>query len=173
MRVTGLWFRQRIKSLEADLRVLRTAFNQNLYQFPSDEDLLDPRKVQEEIWSKELAVTHLQALQAQYNLQVPIRVDGLPEMTLAQAVKLVGGAGRVEAAWKQAVGDDDEMGYLYGQSQRQRSREDEIAVKAVPDREALELFKRASRIAGALRSAIEIANTTEVEVDIPETLQEV
>lgn len=97
-----------------------------------------------------------------YNLQVRVTVQGT-EITLAAAVKMLGGAGRVAKMWREAVADkEDRYGY---RNERERNKDTEIAQKRVPYDEALKEANKADGFAGALRAAIATGNATLVDIE--------
>ncbi len=101
-------------------------------------------------------------MQAHYNLTVMVTVLS-QKMSLCEAVKRVGGAGRVEGLWRAAAGGKKER-YGYG-NDNERDPSKERAHAQMTMTEITKEAQSASKFAGALRSAIATANTQEIEVE--------
>ncbi len=91
-------------------------------------------------------------------------------ITLLQAVKQVGGAGRVANLWK-SVADASTLSRRsrydpYGGGPAVRDPEQEVAKAQVTAQEAIELTKAASKRARALRAAIQTGNSQPMDIDI-------
>jgi hypothetical protein len=161
MRITGYRLREAIKMHELRRNTWAGQFENSLRKF-SDEDKTHPSVVAQNFLTEERAVAKLQAAQARYNLVVTVTVLG-ERMTLCEAVKRVGGAGRVEGLWRAAAGGKkDPYGY------RQEDERDPTKERARQQMSIGEITKEAqaaSKYAGSVRSAIATANTQEVEIE--------
>lgn len=157
MKVTGYQLRAAIKRREVTLQVAIRTFEDSLFVFPGEQR--DPVGAINEVLRIEKEIARLQTLQARYNLDVALpRVDGL---TLAEAVKFVGGAGRIEKLWRSALPKKDR----YALDVRVRRAEDEQAVLAIDYRELVDRVDSAAKYAANLRGAIAAANNTEIDLD--------
>lgn len=162
MKVNGYRLQHALRELEHAREVAASQFADNVTQFKSTENKLDIRQVFAQFTTLEKKIAETQTAQTQYNLNVTVNVMG-KEMPLLQAVKLVGGAGRAEKMWRDAVKGKKQDRYGFQQDQRQKDVE--YAVLSVEPAEALKHAQQASRIASALREAIQVGNATEVEVE--------
>lgn len=83
-------------------------------------------------------------------------------MTLAEAVKMVGGAGRAEKMWKShAINTGRES---YSRIESSRPKDSEFAKRSVSVKECLKNANESAKFAGALRAAIAEGNSTKVDV---------
>lgn len=161
MKITGYRLREAIKMHELRRNTWAGQFTDSLIKF-KDDDKTHPQVISKNFLAEEEAVARLQAVQARYNLAIMVSILG-QKMSLCEAVKRVGGAGRVEGMWRQAAGGKKER-YGYGNdNERDPSKE-----RAQPQMTINEITKEAhlaSKFAGALRSAIATANTQELEIE--------
>ena len=169
MRVTGYKIQHKLKELEQLKEVSAQQFNDNIMQFESQTEKMELPEVFATYTSLEKRIARLQAAQCLYNLSVDVNVLG-EAMTLLEAVKLVGGAGRSEKMWKDVVKGNRTRHHGYGE--QTRSKDQEYAVRSVSVQDAVGFAQQATKIAGALREAIQVGNATEVELDLDEKLFE-
>jgi hypothetical protein len=163
MKVNGYRLQHALRELEHAREVAASQFSDNVLQFKSAENPVDIRQVFARFTTLEKKIAETQTAQTQYNLNVQVNVMG-KEMPLLQAVKLVGGAGRAEKMWRDTV--KGKKNDPYGRyAADQRNKDTEYAVLSVVQDEALKHAQQASRIASALREAIQVGNATEVEVE--------
>lgn len=167
MKITGYKLQHKLKELEQLKEVAAQQFNENIMQFESEADKLDLRDVFAEFTSLEKKISKLQAIQCLYNSQVNVNVLG-EYMSLLEAVKLIGGAGRSEKMWKDVVKGNKTRHHGYGEQTRDKSSE--YAKRSISTNEAIKFVQQATKVAGALREAIQTGNTTELELNIDETL---
>lgn len=167
MKVTGYMLREAIKQHELRRDTASRAFNGSLKKFP-DEEKEPPHKVIETFTHAEHAIAALQEAQMRYNLLVEVEFDmpGNPQtrMSLAKAIKLVGGAGRVEKMWRSATGPKKDR---YG-GYRDDDEIDPTRIRAVSTITPSEAVKQATlsgKVAGALRAAIATANAVPIEIE--------
>jgi len=161
MKTTGYALREAIKQQELRRDTASRAFNGSLKAFP-DEKKEKPQNLVEQFVKSERAVAKLQTAQAKYNLLVTVEANG-EKLTLLEAIKAIGGAGRVEKMWRSAAGPKEDR-YSYGD----RDVRDPNQVRAEPTISTSEMVKLASQAgkrAGALRAAIATANAKEVEIE--------
>jgi len=168
--VTGYALRDALKQWELRLAAANKSFNGSLYRFKGEENKKSPHDVALDISTAERAIVELQVAQMQYNLLVGVNVQG-ESMTLAEAIKHVGSAGKIEKMWKAAVTGKEKSKYSYEDpTVRDNNPNQERAVEVLSSEELLAVTGLASRRAGALRSVIATANATSQMVDLDPTL---
>lgn len=161
MKTTGYKLREAIRMWELRRKMAGDNFDKSLHAFEG-EDRESPQAVVVHFKHADEAVANLQTAQAMYNLSVKVNVLG-EEMTLCEAVKRVGGAGRVEKLWRTAAIDKKDR-YSYDRD-LVRNADEVRARRTISLKQAGELAAEAAKWAGALRAAIAVANSTEVEVE--------
>lgn len=171
--VTGYKLRSAVKSLEMKLEAAVRVFNDSLVKFPS-EIKPTPLEVMGEILRLETTVAKLQAAQSEYNTKISVEVLG-NTMTLAEAVKRVGGAGRAVSLWKKASGAVDPNGRYYREASpyenmRTRDPKQEYAERTISDMVATDCAVAAEKFASALRGAIAEGNGASVDVSLDPAL---
>lgn len=167
-KITGYQLREAIKRWELHKSTAAKQFDESLWAFEGD-DKASPGELADTFLKAEDAVAKLQTLQARYNLSVVVDVLG-SKMSLCQAVKMVGGAGRHEKMWRNAATNSGQCGYAYGQNPMSRKTDEVHAKRTVSVKEAIERADRAARLASALRSAIALGNGQEREMEVPSEL---
>src|SRR3990167_8019674 len=130
--VTGYTLREALKRWRIRRDVADKQFKDSLWAFASDEG----QKVSSEQISKNYAeadynLAKLQEIQQEFNRTVAIDVQGR-KMTLALAIKLVGGVGRRESMWRNAATDTGRDRRYYGGREMSRSTDEEHAKRTVP-----------------------------------------
>ena len=106
-----------------------------------------------------------------YNLAITVEVTGVGQyagdketMTLAEAIKRVGGEGRSEKMWRSATGGKkDSYASTYGEDEKDPTRVRSKATISV--NEAVKLASQAGKRAGVMRAAIATANAKEIEIE--------
>lgn len=160
MKVNGGMFRDALRRWALRLEAAHKQFDGSLHVFPGREETkAKPQELVAEMNRAEDAIARLQVGQARYNLQVTVKA-GSEVMTLTEAVKRVGGAGRVEALWRKASMEDANP-----YRSRSRSADEVSSVRTVPIKEAVELAVKATGYAESLRAAINRGNQTEVDLE--------
>jgi hypothetical protein len=163
MKVSGQDLIQAIKE-QSHLRDLtETEFEGSLYAFPS-ESKDSPERVMERLLDIETTIAKLQAAQGLYNQKVKVTVSG-ENLTLAEAVKRIGGLARVEACWRKTAksGGEDQ---LYGRRmERPAVADTEFAKKMIEAKVANQKAKETAKTVANLRSAIQAGNTKRVEIE--------
>jgi hypothetical protein len=167
MKITGYKIQHKLKQLEQLKEVAAQQFNENIMQFESQEEKLDLRDVFATYTTLEKRISQLQTAQCQYNMNVTVNVLG-ENMSLLNAVKLVGGAGRAEKMWKDVAKGARSARSIY--SENSRSKDQEYAKRSVSTSEAVDFAQQATKVASALREAIQVGNAIEIELDIDEAL---
>jgi hypothetical protein len=161
MLVTGYALREAIKQWELRKDAANRVFEDSLKVFPG-EDKPHPSTLIAQYLAAEVAIAQLQTAQAQYNL---INAFDFEErrITLCEAVKSLGGYGRVEKLWRTASGGKKDR---YGSSEDERDPEKIYSVQVVTPMQGVEQSTIAAKRASALRAGIATANATVVELDL-------
>ena len=161
MRITGYKLQHTLRELHHRRDMAARQFDDSLFQF-EDESKPTPEAAMKVYSDTEAQIAKLQTAQGRYNLGLTVEVLG-ESMTLAEAVKRVGGAGRMEKMWRSIAAPKKDC---YGYDRDLTRSADEVRAKRVMEYGAAgDLAQKASRFASALREAIQVANVTEVEMD--------
>lgn len=162
MQITGYKLRESLRVWELRKTAAEQAFPASLLAFKGDENG-KPKEILTEYDYCEAAIAHIETAQAYYNLQIKVKV-GIKEITLCEAVKRVGGAGRAEKLWRVAVkgGKRDDNYSSYGNDRK--NKDDEIAQRTISIKDAMEEATKAAKFAGELRSAIAEGNAKGIEI---------
>jgi len=161
MKVTGYLLREAIKQHELRRDAAAQAFDGSLKAFPGEEKPT-PQSLVDQFLASERAIAKLQVAQMQYNLYVKVNVQG-EDMSLAEAIKRVGGEGRSEKMWRSATGTKKDR---YGYSGDDEMDPNRVRSKAtITVNEAVKLATQAGKRAGVMRAAIATANAKEVEIE--------
>jgi len=157
MKITGFLLREAIRRWELRRDTAANQFEDSLSHFPGEEKQA-PDEISELFLEAEIRVAKLQAAQSRYNLEVRVAVMG-EGMTLCEAVKRLGGAGRMDKMWRVAAGGGKKERYAYRDDTRQAG---EIrASRTIAVKDAMSRANKASAFAGALRAAVAKGNGTE------------
>mgnify|MGYP001566113377 CR=1 FL=1 len=163
MKITGYKLQHAIREAMALRDLAASQWDGVLYAF-EDEHKPTPAGVMGLYLFHEHRLCALQVGLARYNLAVTVQVQGAP-MTLCEAVKRVGGAGRAEKMWRMAATGGKKDRYER-ELDRKRSTGETHAQRTTPTDEAVKRATGAGRFAAALREAIQVGNATEVEIGI-------
>ena len=171
MKITGYALRGAISEWKLKRDAATQAFNGSLYKFEGDSKDT-PDQVAQAIGAAEVALATLQTAQMEYNLKVRLELPG-GTISLAEAIKRVGGQGRIEKMWKSASSPKKRSSYLSDLDEIP-SREDGrvVAERQITTQQAIERATGAGRLAGKFRAAIAVGNATEVEIDLDPALIE-
>ena len=162
MKTTGYGLREAIKQWDLRKEAAEGAFSPSLKAFPGETK--DPRGVIQAFDAAELAVARLQTAQMRYNLAVIVEVQG-EKLTLAEAIKRVGSAGRIEKMWTGSIGDGKRNPYSDPEDTRDSTSTIIRSERTITSQEAVKLTAVAGKRASALRAAISVANGREVEIE--------
>lgn len=163
MKITGYRIRERLNALLIDHKIASDSFSGTLVYFDEDGQGETPDSVADRFAEAERQVAGLQALQARYNLSVAVEVQG-QKMTLCEAIKRVGGAGRLEKMWRD--GSSTLRGVDWrGTPTLKRSKDDVVAKRALTPEDCGKRAVKAARYAAALRAAVAQGNATELELE--------
>ena len=166
--VTGYKLRAALKEAELVRETVAASFDTTLRKF-DDETKETPTDVDQKIRDAEKKIADLQAALVLYNTKVEVGVLG-EKMTLAQAVKRLGGAQRTVVRWKHAVqvcqaADGRETSYRIVK----KDEEIQYAKLTLSAADALIRATAAEKYAAALRGAIAEGNSTSVELGFDPT----
>jgi hypothetical protein len=165
MKVTGFLLREAIRRWELRRDTAAKQFDEVLTKFPGEEKQ-SPSVIAEAFSKAEASIASLQAAQNRYNLFVLVDVFET-KMTLCEAVKRVGGAGRLDKMWRTAVTGKKDP---YGRDNTTRQADTVYAVRVVSPEDAMKRADKAAALAGAFRAAIAKGNcfeldTGEIQID--------
>ena len=170
MKVTGYQLMDRIEALREQAQAINGQFTGSLFQFQdASEEKPDPRDLMGRYLEAEKRVAALQSAQAVYNVRVTVDVLG-EQMTLQQAVKLIGSATRIKNNWLTASKNSPEKDSYSAYHELVRDKDNLYAQRVVGIEECLRLSEAASDLATALKQAIRSGNAAEVELDIDPSL---
>lgn len=162
MEITGYQLKAALKNQNLKLAALRSQFQPSLKKFP-DEKKEAPQSISEKINMVEDAISKIETAQAYYNLQVKVEI-AKREMTLCEAIKRVGGAGRVEKMWRDVAAKEVSSYNPYGYgSEREPGKV--YSQQTITQEEALGQATKAATLASAMRAAIAEANSKLVQID--------
>ena len=159
-KVTGYALKEQIKRATMVRDTTASLFDDSLSKFP-DETKDEPQMVVDRFKAADLALAKIQVVQQRYNLAVEVEVLG-EKMSLCEAIKRVGGAGRVEKMWRSCAGVKKER---YGYRGDEDTRDPNMirSEATINQSQALELAQEGAKIAGAIRAAIATGNAKEVD----------
>jgi hypothetical protein len=175
MEVTGNQLREALRRAIFRKTIYEKQFSESLYRF-EDEKKDTPVAVSENFRQSDEAIATLQDLQQQFNQKVQVSIQGesgRKQITLSLAIKLVGGAGRLEKMWRTAAGGGEKDRYdRYGGTTRQRNKDIIEASAQITSGDAMKEADKAARRASSIREAIAIGNSQSVDFNIPKGLLE-
>jgi hypothetical protein len=161
MKTTGWQIREALKSWELRKAAAEKLFPESLHAFKGEmKD--SPESIVETYQKAELAIARLQVAQMKYNLAITVTVMG-ESMSLAEAVKRVGAAGRIEKMWGSVKPTTSRPSY-YGDMPITRDPTQERAEPTLSIKEGLKLAEAASKRAGSFRAAINTGNGQEADI---------
>lgn len=170
VKVTGYSLRTAIKKWTLKRDSAATQFPKTLYKF-KNESKPAPLDVAALMEKAEIAIAKLQAAQVNYNAQVQVELRG-SRMSLAEAVKRMGGASRLEKLWKSAAGLETggRNRDYYGAPAMTRSTDTETAEGTLTADEAASKASEAADYVSALQEAIASGNGQTIEIEIDQSL---
>lgn len=162
MNVTGYTLKEALKMRSLELSTINTQWDESLYAF-DDENKESPIELADTIASFEDKLALLQTAQDYYNLYIKVKV-GSEEMSLSQAIKLVGGAGRLSKRWRSAA-QGEQVDRWSRRDALSRKTDEEHAKATVTKSSALTYAKKAEKYAAQLRTAIATGNTVVLDIN--------
>jgi hypothetical protein len=167
MLLNGYQLQQLVREAKADRDQWAAQFEPSLKAFPG-EDKPSPKQASGEFMLAEMKLAKLQVLQTRYNLAVTVNALG-SEMTLLEAIKRVGGAGRHEKMWRSAAAPKRDR---YYHEESTRDKDAVVATRQVSYADAASLRKEAAQEASELRAAIQMGNAQSIELEVEDGLLE-
>jgi hypothetical protein len=169
MKLMGYQIREALRRWGMKRDMASSQFEGSLKKF-DDEDKADPNRVMNDFMLADEKIARLQLAQDIYNLGVTVTIKSrvgtdIKHMSLAQAVKLVGGAGRAEKMWRSAANPSKDRYSTFNADDVRKEGE----VRSKPVMAASEMMRRAeeiSRYASSLRAAMATGNAVEIEVAV-------
>jgi len=160
MKTNGYSLQLKIKDLKNEVESYSIQFANGSTKF-SDEEKLGVKEAYDAFAKAEKELARLQTAQTLYNLQVKVVVLN-ERMTLCEAIKRVGGAGRAEAMWKGLVAPKKDR-YMRDET-AVREEGKSYAPKTYTVAEAQAQLRASATYASSLRAAIQEANGTVIEI---------
>ena len=168
MLITGRAIKRAMKRWREKRDSASEAFNESIMAFDDDE-WVDPVVASEDFRAADQAICLLEVFQQDYNKRVMVSVDG-EEMSLALAIKLVGGAGRLKNMWKSASARAPKDRYSRLCRDTSRRADEERATRRVSIKKASEKYQEVCDRQIAIQDAITIGNGVSIEMDIDPVL---
>lgn len=168
MKINGYEIREAIRRQELRREAYEKTFSRSLYKFESDEVPL-PQEAMKQIVECEDAIAKLQAHQSRYNLIIETTING-KTLTLCEAIKRIGGAGRAEKMWRDYATEKNRSRYGYTDIPDVKRQGEEHSKRALSISSTTKLATEAAEYAGALRSAIAFGNSIQIEMEIDQKL---
>ena len=165
MQVNGYQLREALRRWNQRRELAAKQFKQSLYSFDEEGPL--PSAFARDAENADQAVAKLQEAQQRYNLDVKVD-EG--KMSLALAVKMLGGAGRLEKLWRDAADPDVGKRRPWASDVLVRKADEVHAIRMVDSQAASQNADRFAAIAGKLRADIARANGVSIELDIPKDI---
>ncbi len=160
MKINGFLIREAIRRWDLRRDAAANVFKQSLFRF-SGEVKTSPIEIEARFVRAESATASLQTSQSRYNLLVMVVVFDM-EITLSEAIKRIGGAGRLEKMWREAAAPKRDS-YSYERDIMERELDKERAAPTLTENEIMDRAHKAAAYAGALRAAIAAGNGTLIE----------
>ncbi len=161
MKVTGYQLKEAIKMKALELDTIQSQFNDSLHRF-EDEEKRSPIDIVDDLRRLENHLVELQTAQDFFNLGVQCEVNGEP-ISLSQAIKAVGGAGRIAKMWRTAAQGEKSDRWERARNLT-RNKEDESAIPTISKEEALNESRKSEKFAAQLRNAIAVGNSKSLEI---------
>ncbi len=163
MKVTGYQLREALKSWELRKDAAERVLGDSLKVFPGEEKP-HPKDLIQQVEDAEIAIAKLQVAQMEFNLAVMIQFEDAP-ISLALAVKSLGGYTRIEKHWRTTAGEKATSTYGY-RGEDERDPEKQYSKHQVSPMEAAEKSMACAKRAGALRAAIAVGNAREQQINV-------
>lgn len=169
MRMNGYQIREALRRWGLKRDTAASQFDASLKRFEDETDKPAPTEVMNAFTLADTKLAVIQVAQDKYNLAVSVDVrfiDGITRrISLAEAVKLVGGAGRAEKMWRTAANPKKER-YSYSSDDEVRKEGETRAKPVLTVAQCLAEAEKIARYASSLRAAIAIGNATEVDISL-------
>jgi hypothetical protein len=157
--ITGYKLREAIKQQQLRLDATERVLSDSYKAFPGEQKT-HPAELIQQIEDIERRIARLQTAQVSYNLVSKVMFEG-QTLSLAEAIKVLGGLSRVEKAWRKATGGKEERN-IYGRDNKdERDPAKQYAAWVVSPNEAIEKSLAAAKRTAELRGLIAVANARE------------
>lgn len=163
IKVNGFKIQQIIKDLSHEREVIKTHFVPSLKKF-GWETKSSPYEISDKLLKLESDISSWQALQDAFNINVKVAPLGTT-MSLAEAIKAIGGLSRVQALWQTASKEED----YYVES---RNKDTEYQSLTISKEEAAGKAKEFTKIVAAFREAIQKGNAQELTFTVNKAILE-
>jgi hypothetical protein len=169
-QVSGFQIREAIRRVSSKVEISRKRLNRSQTYFPVDSDgeAVAPPPIEKyisELYELESLLARLQDAQAKFNTTMRIQLEGGEDISLTEAVKLVGVLSRVIKAWSDFVGADDLVSrYVFQENSSCRDKDNIYAVPSLAAAVAVPMVDKYSAKLSRLRAAIASANAKTIEV---------
>ena len=155
-KVTGYKLREALQMWSMKCFNATQAFEAAGWVFPGESRQGVPQaEALKQVFNAEAAMSKLQTYQAEYNSKVNV-VVGKESMTLLEAVKTLGGAGRIERLLRVAGRASPTVAY--------RETDKIYATREIPVEKLQEHAQAATKYSNQIRMAIAAGNAVEVEI---------
>ncbi len=141
---------------------LLSQWNDSIWAFLGEKKV-GTKELAEKIVEAENSIASLQTFQSQFNLQIAFEWQG-KTISLMQAIKMIGGAGRLEKMWSSASKIKKDQ---YGYGLPTKKSDEETVTRTISIEDAAKLSSKYTRDAGRLRALIAKGNQRTHPMDIP------
>ena len=168
MLTNGYKLQHAIRELESKRESIVSQFQDSMHKF-EDQEKIHPNELSKEYLVLEEGIATLMTARAEYNLRVKVTANNVA-LPLAKAIRLVGGAGRLEKLWRAPTKTKVER--WDRESRLERDKDHEFASKVMTFDECLMHARTEGKRAAGLREAIAVGNGTDLEMDLDPALFE-
>jgi hypothetical protein len=165
MKVNGHQLREAIKRWEMKRETVLRGFDKSFFRKKSEETKKSPIEIAAEFKKCEFIIAKLQAAQTRYNIETTVEFvedSSLMKISLCEAVKRIGGYGRLESMWRKASlqeeDPNEDMKMRYSESTKI-----EWPVRVTSIETAVAEATQINLVCGSLRGAIAQGNTREMD----------
>lgn len=176
MKINGVMLREAISVWEMRRDAAAKRFPKAF--FAKDAEVLSgkwesPAVHMNDFMIAERNIATLQSIQSRYNLDTSVSFSfggETQKMSLCEAVKRQGGLNRAANMWREQTKEEEDKYESHRMAYADKNQE--YPTRRVNLRETVDSAARMVNLAAALRGAVAIGNTREVEVDLPQSLFE-
>lgn len=168
MKLTGYQIREALRRWGLQRDAASALFDDTLKRFEDENDKPMPATVMASFQHADSMIALIQVAQDRYNLGVEVEVrtagGNKTKMTLAEAVKRVGGVGRCEKMWRSAANPKKDR-YAY-RDENVRKEGETHPKPSMPQPAMLKEADTMARYASSLREAIALGNGTSIDIEV-------
>lgn len=162
MITNGYKLQHAIRELESKRESIVSQFQDSMHKF-EDQEKAHPNELSKEYLVLEEGIATLMTARAEYNLKIMVKANNV-EMPLAKAIRLVGGAGRLEKLWRGPT--KKKVARWDRESQLERDKDHEFAIQVMSIEDCLKMARIEGKRASSLRESIAVGNGTDLEMDL-------